>query len=276
MSPRALLAEVRRRDALLWAVGWVNLGLLALMLPASLLDVRQVLGLDPWIKPMKFASSIAIYAWTVAWLLGEVRGARAARATVSVTVAVSMMVEIACIALQSARGVRSHFNADSAFDGQVFGVMGAMIAANTVAAALLLVLLLVRAAPAPREYLWGARLGLAVFLGGSAVGGMMVGQGAHAVGVPDGGPGLPFVNWSTEGGDLRAAHMVGLHALQVLPLAGLALARTRWSTGARLAALLAFTAVYTATGVALLHQARAGRPMLAFERDLGARPGPGG
>ena len=70
------------------------------------------------------------------------------------------------------------------------------------------------------------RLGVALFVLASWQGFTMVANNGHAVPGPDGGRGLPLVNWSIEMGDLRSVHFFGMHAMQALPLLGFLLDRT--------------------------------------------------
>jgi hypothetical protein len=133
---------------------------------------------------------------------------------------------------------------------------------------------------ADRALGWALRLGMSITIVGAFSGGLMTqptdaqiagartGQpmtiaGAHTVGAPDGGPGLPGTGWSTRHGDLRVPHFVGLHALQALPLVALALTRKRFSESTRGRLTLTAGASYFALFGILLWQALRGQPVLA-------------
>jgi hypothetical protein len=139
--------------------------------------------------------------------------------------------------------------------------------ATLLLATLALVLFFVRAVELPGAYLWGIRLGFLLFILGGLEGMVMIMNNAHTIGHADGGPGLPFVNWSTRAGDLRIAHLLGLHALQILPLAGYALSlRSKTLSQSRqVAYLLTFALAYTIAGAWLFWQAMSGRPLIALD-----------
>jgi hypothetical protein len=265
VSARSLLGEVYRRDAVLALTGWAMVALSAVLILVAPFDARTVMGLNPWVKPLKFCVSITAYVWTLAWFLGHLRAYPRAARFISWGTALVFAVEMACIVSQAARGTTSHYNVGTPYDAAIFSARGTMIAFNTLLVAVTLALFSLRASPplAP-AYLWGIRLGLLLFLLGSLEGIAMIAQAAHTVGAHDGGAGLPFVNWSTHAGDLRVAHFLAFHALQLLPLAGFALSRYRadWSSRRQVACVLTLGLLYAA-GVSLIFwQALGGRPLL--------------
>jgi hypothetical protein len=256
--------ELERRDRVLARLGWFQIALLALMLVAMVFDHRTLLGLNVWIKPSKFAVSITIYVWTLAWFMPYLIGVRWAKGLIRWGTVATMGIEIVCIAGQAARGTTSHFNHGSAFDGNIFGVMGLAIAFSTLLDVLMLILFFGRHVPLATTYLWGIRCGLFGAILAAGVGVMMASNGAHSVAGRDGGPGLPIVNWSTQCGDLRAPHALLLHSLQILPLAGFALSRPRTSTMPRgaMAGFVAITMLYAVLCAVAFRQAVAGRPLV--------------
>ena len=248
-SVRSVLARLWRINAPLTLAGLAMLATLVVASGGLIVDPRQITGAPAWMKPAKFAVSLGIYAFTLVWMVGHLRGRLRVlgRLAASVT-AVAVLVEEAIITVQVVRGVASHFNNTTALDSSLFGVMGLTIMVLASATLLVIVLLAFQRLDA-RPFAWSLRLGLLLTFAGMLVATLMVEPtpaqreqlragvappaiGAHAVGVPDGGPGLPIVGWSTEGGDLRVPHFLGLHAMQALPLVGWLLSRRRAGHGA--------------------------------------------
>jgi hypothetical protein len=259
-----MIKEVSKRNRVLFTVAVGHVALFLAMLVVASFDARTVLGINPWIKPMKFALSIAVFTASMAWLLYKLQSSERSKRVVTWGIAVAMIVEMALIGLQAARGVPSHFNNSSPFNVAVFATMGVMIVLNTALVGYVTMQFYRTRAALPDAYLWGIRLGLTIFVLASLEGFVMVGRLSHAVGLADGGPGLPCVNWSTQGGDLRIAHFIGMHALQVIPFVGYLLSRP--SVAARLSRPLAwlwgFALTYGTVAVLLFLQALAGRPLM--------------
>jgi hypothetical protein len=270
----------------LWrtAPGLVGTGVLlaALVVPFGiglLVDPRVITGAPAWLKPLKFAISTSLYAFTLAWVFSYLPAWPRTRRIVGAGTAAAFVVELLLIGGQAARGTTSHFNTATPLDALVFGVMGLAIVAQTLLATWLAVVLWRQRFDDPALG-WALRLGVLIAVLGASTGGLMTQptsaqlaaaratrvlpiSGAHTVGAPDGGPGLPVTGWSTRHGDVRVPHFVGLHAWQVLPLFVLvALRRFDDTTRSRLA--VAAASVYAAVFVALLVQALRGLPLLAL------------
>ncbi|GAA5141006.1 hypothetical protein [Pseudonocardia adelaidensis] len=229
----------------------------------AVVDERELLGAPLWFKPLKFSLSIMLYSAALAWMLSRLPG-RSMRRT-GWFIAVALVLEQLIIVGQAARGVRSHFNEDSPFDVALFAIMGATIVLVYLAT-VAIALRFLRERGGDRVTASAVRLALLVGLVGMSVGFLLVANGGHAVGVPDGGPGIPLVGWSTTAGDLRIGHFVGMHALQVLPLlaAGLAaVGRDRLDETARVRIVQVAAAAYAGFVVLVTWQALRGQPLLA-------------
>ena len=94
-------------------------------------------------------------------------------------------------------------------------------------------------------------------------GGAMTIIGAHTVGAPDGGPGVPLTGWSREHGDLRVPHFIGLHAIQALALVAVGLRRLRRPEAVRVRLVIVAAASYALLFLLLLWQALRGHSIVA-------------
>jgi hypothetical protein len=255
------------------AVSLLMLAAFLFSLAGIYLDPRMITGVPAWLKPAKFGISTVIYAGTLAWLFGYITVWPRFTRAMGATIAAVLVLEVAIIDVQAARGTTSHFNVSTGLDAALWGIMAAAILVLWLAS-MGVVVALFRQRFADSAWGWALRLGMLISVIGAGMGGFMtrptqaqmgslarhepaVAIGAHTVGAPDGGPGLPGVGWSSQHGDLRIPHFFGLHGLQIIPLFAWLIGRRRTAAG-----IFVFAGGYLALITVLTWQALAGRPIL--------------
>jgi len=218
-------------------------------------DSQQILNVNRWLKPMNFYFSVGIMILTMGWLLYYLNDAKKIM-LYSWLLIVTMFFENGLIILQAIRGTTSHYNANTLADLIIFNFMGFFILMFTISFMLISIAFFrQKHFFIPDAYVWGIRLGILLFILFSLEGGMMLSLMKHTVGAQDGGPGLPLTKWSTQYGDLRIAHFLGIHSLQLLPLLGHYIAKSKKQ-------IIALSVIYFVIVMAVFIQALAGRPLI--------------
>lgn len=219
------LSRLKHTKSLFWLAVISVAGALVLV-PLWILDTRELLGVSVWEKPIKFFISSAVFSFTYSWLSSFItKGARWVKAA-GLFIAVSLTVELVLISAMAILGTTSHFNVSSPTAIVIWSVMATFISIVLFSTIFISLIIMFQ-----KQQEFNLKLALALGSGNTAVGMGLAYlmtwpsaaqlanyqgiAGAHAVGVSDGGPGLPFLGWSTVGGDLRVGHFFGLHSIQV-------------------------------------------------------------
>jgi hypothetical protein len=242
-----------------------SMGLLLCFAAAGYWDTRTLDGANVWLKPAKFALSFTLLHATLAWVVQRLSPAMQAspalRRTLSAMV-LATWTEMAYIAGRAGMGLHSHFAVGTPLEGLLYSLMG--VGAVTLVIGIAVIGWLAgrdptaRMGPALRQgVLWGFGLSALLTL---FTAGYLSGNGGHFVGVPSAGAAvLPFFGWSAEVGDLRPAHFLALHAMQVLPMVG-----WWWDRQGRPGTMRmwALAWVYTLATLAVFAQAVMGAPLI--------------
>ena len=185
----------------------------------SLGDARTLRAVGVWVKPMKFMSATALFAWTTVWVAELANPAlthRQAYSDIATGLVITSLFEVVYITYQASQGRASHYNTSDAGHAFMFGLMGLAAVALTATQAWLAWELWQAQGDQPLSVTSCSVItGLSLTFVLSTISGFML--GGHQ---PPAGSGWPIVGWHLEK-DIRPAHFLGVHAQQLIPLWGL-------------------------------------------------------
>lgn len=260
-----ILHTIKKDSPVIYWIAIIHFILFIGCLFGLLVDERTLMAVNVWVKPLKFSVSIGVYLLTVGYLITKYPYSRRKKNAINNIVAWTLLLEMGIIAFQASRGVQSHYNNATSFNAILFLLMGVFIGINVLIIVLFIFDTIRLKLRTSKAIQWSILLGWLVVFFGSLVGGQMISEMARNVGVADGGPGLPLVNWSTVGGDLRIAHFFGLHGIQIIPLFALWISK-KWETSTRnqVIAVTFFGMLFASWIGFIFYQAKQGIPFIAI------------
>jgi hypothetical protein len=210
------IEELKIRNESLFYFGLFCLSLSILFIVLTKLTTTQVHEVNAWFKPFKFAISIGLFAWTMAWYCHYL-------SNFSVTpfnwvVIILFGFELLYITYQASQGRMSHFNVSTSTYSMLYSLMGLAATIVTLYTAYIGVLFFMQTFPdLPNYYVWAIRFGILIFVVFSFEGALMGSRMNHSVGAVNDNSNWFIVGWSKTVGDLRVSHFIGMHALQLIP-----------------------------------------------------------
>lgn len=255
------IKNLHERNETLFYFGLLNFIVAIGLYVISMQSDLKVYNVNAYYKPIKFALSTWIYAWSMAWYCAYLKDFNVVYFNWAVIVLLGF--EVVYITFQAQRGQLSHYNLSTTTYSLLYSAMATAATLVTIYTAYVAVLFFGKnVVELPDYYLWSIRLGLIIFVIFSFEGFVMGSRLTHTIGGTDGSAGLPFLGWSYSLGDPRVAHFIGMHSLQVLPILSYFLIKNTKLT-------LFLGILYFLYAAFTLSQALKGKPF--FEKNISTR-----
>ena len=247
--------ELTIRNKELFYFGALCLVLSIVCIVLSKFTNMQIQGVNAWFKPFKFAVSIGLFAWTMAWYCHYLLHFNTS--IFNWTVIILFGLELVYIIFQASKGQLSHFNISTVTYSMLYSLMGLAATIITLYTAYIGLLFFAQSFPGlPIYYLWAIRLGILIFVVFSFEGALMGSRMNHSVGAINDNSNWFIVGWSKTVGDLRVSHFIGMHALQLLPLLSFYIFKNIKST-------IIISLLYAVLAATTLVQALNGKPIFS-------------
>jgi len=266
----------------LW-IGWYfSLICLLISISGLIIDDRILQYVPIWLKPFKFSISSLIFISSILYFLKYISNKKYLLITNKV-VSYGLMIELFIIFLQVFRGRMSHFNNQTLEDMILFQIMAITIVCVWLGFGVYAWKLFKTSEYMDDIIFKGIQVGVIItfltmpfaftmpqpsktqlqeIIKNKSQVGLII--GSHTVNEKDPTQTIPLTGWAKTGGDLRIAHFLGLHALQIIPILSILLNGMSLSIPNKKNILRAIGLFYFLFVVMVLIQALKGIPLFGL------------